>query len=206
MKGIDLLVEKGSISNDGAEVLKTILKYRPNILLLGMSGSGKTFTVKRILEEYGNCNLGIVRGYKEEFQDVNANCNLFKLDSFDEVAKSSLKIDVLFSEAYGIDFNKLKGVKGQLLFESQNVTIDRIIHYLGKRVFKVLILVKDRRLDNSGGFNDGVNHVIKSIKVFHPDVGLYLPVYRYSDNYVNRDLVGKVFEFKPKRVIDNHKS
>jgi len=196
VNGVDELVDRKVISKDGADLLMEILKHKPNILVIGKSGSGKTFTIKRILKYYGHCNVGFVRGFKQEYSNIMDLCRFFDFDTIEDAINTPLKIDIILNDSHSIDFNKLKNAKQQLIFETSAMNLERIIHYLGKNVFKVLIKTDYRECPDGGK-----RHVINTIKVMNPDVGLYMPVYRCSDNYLNRDLIKKVFEFKPKVTL-----
>jgi predicted AAA+ superfamily ATPase len=95
-------------------------KKANNVLLFGDSGTGKSSSIKAILNEYYDRGLRMIEIYKHQFKDLSAVINLIK----DRNYKFIIFMDDLSFEEFEIEYKYLKAViEGGLEKRPDNVLI-----------------------------------------------------------------------------------
>lgn len=95
-------------------------KTSNNVLLYGDSGTGKSSSIKAILNEYYDRGLRMIEIYKHQFKDLSAVINLIK----DRNYKFIIYMDDLSFEEFEIEYKYLKAViEGGLEKRPDNVLI-----------------------------------------------------------------------------------
>lgn len=91
-----------------------------NVLLFGDSGTGKSTSVKALLNEYYSCGLRMIEIYKHQFEDLSAVISQVKNRNY----KFIIYMDDLSFEEFEIEYKFLKAViEGGLETKPDNVLI-----------------------------------------------------------------------------------
>lgn len=105
-----------------AENTEAFLENRPanNVLLYGESGTGKSSSIKALLNEYAPRGLRMVEVYKHQIEDLNAIVDLIK----DRNYKFVIFMDDLSFEQFEVEYKFLKAfIEGGLEKRPDNVLI-----------------------------------------------------------------------------------
>lgn len=95
-------------------------KKANNVLLFGDSGTGKSTSVKAILNEYYDMGLRMIEIYKHQFEDLSSVISLIKNRNY----KFIISMDDLSFEEFEIEYKYLKAViEGGLENKPDNVLI-----------------------------------------------------------------------------------